>query len=337
MKRIEMFAAELLAAFERRPVLKYVAAGGAAVAALLARAVLAPVIGPGGAYFLYLPVIAAVTYVLGAGPGLLAVAICGFGSYFSFSQPAFEIKMNVRTNARLGLFLLNGAIVVAAISHILRRLGRLEEALAKASDLTQTQAELFRDHAERVAGHLQLLSALLQLRARDEGEADYARVLMNASSRTLLISRLHRSFATSSEERFAFSGFAQRLADAALEARGRPPLVISMEGELALYPEQATSLALMLLECIKMRADQGKPGRIRINFAQDAREGVLTLSEKDPPADGYAPDSPLLRALAEQMGGRLLLGRTKEQGVVRFAFPIDLQPLPAWDPLQALH
>lgn len=319
-------------------VARYAFAAGATLLMLLLRAAFDPVLSPGAYYFLYYPGVVLIAYALGLGPGILAITLAGLMSYFAFSQPAFAIKIDLRANLRLVLFLVSASVLALVAASVRDRLRRLSEHLADASALTHAQATLFRNHADRVAGHLQLLSALLQLKADKEPAVDYSRVLMNAASRTMLISRIHRSFAGSAEEPVKFSAFAERLADAALEARGRPPIIISVEGELSVLPEQATSLAIMLLECINARANNCAPGLVRIILAQQANEGVLTVVEKVPPGmDMGPPDAHLLGAVAEQMGGRIVLGRNEERGVLRFAFPRDLQALPTWHPLEPLH
>lgn len=82
---------------------------------------------------------------------------------------------------------------------------------------------MFHEHAQRTTDHLQLISAILQLRAREEADPTVSRVLTNAASRTLLISRAHREFTGTPDRRIPFEAFALKLVQASA-ARGGPPL-----------------------------------------------------------------------------------------------------------------
>jgi hypothetical protein len=314
---------------------------GLAVLAVLAvagfRATFDAALAPGAYYYLYLPVIAVLAYVLGLAPALFAVVIGGALSYYAFSEPAWTIKADLRANLRLLLFLANGTAIAYLVSHIRTRLGGLDRNVEELSALSKSQAEVFREYAGRVGDHLQLISALLQVKAVQE-DADHARVLMNAASRTMLISRIHRSFLTADGERIDFLAFSNRLAHAALEARGSPPLVVSIEGELELLPEQATSLALVLLDWINSRLVQKPRGAMRITFEQGHNEASLTMVEDEISREDLRQRSmSVVGAISEQMRGQLVLGGAKNRGMLRFVFPTELQPLPNWNPLDPLH
>lgn len=315
---------------------RYGLAVGLVLLVILFRAAFDTALAPGAYYYLYYPAIAVIAYALGFGPALVALTLAGASAYYAFSEPAFQLKTDARANLRLALFLLTSVAVAALIADVRRRLGALSREVSQSSALTRSQAELFREHAERVGDHLQLLSAILQFKARDETEPDYARVLTNAASRTLLISRMHRSFADAGQESIDFLPFAERLADAALEAQRRPPLVIRIEGQLHLLPEQATSLALMLLECINARVTQNPRGVMRITFSERAGEGLLTVSHGSED-DWRGQDTSMLGAIAEQMQGRLVIGAGGDRSVLRFSFPTELQDLPKWEPLVPLN
>jgi two-component sensor histidine kinase len=262
----------------------------------------------------------------------------GLVSYYAFSEPAWSIKTDVRANLRLSLFIGLGAAVAFVVARIRERLNGLNRDVAELSSLSHSQADLFREHATRVSDHLQLISALLQLKAEEEPKSDYSRVVMNAASRTMLISRMHRSFLNAEGERIDFAAFAQRLAHAALASRGHPPLIISIDGELDLLPEQATSLALALLECINARVAQKPRGVMRVALEQHHSEASLTVSEQNiGPEEMRKRSMTLLGAIMEQMRGRLVVGGAKNHAMLHLVFPRELQPIPNWDPLAPLH
>lgn len=288
-------------------------------------------LGTGAYFILYYPAFVVIAYALGNGPVFVSIGIALLFSYFAFTD--VEARAEPTTTVRLALYTLSSTMVALVVIHVRDRLSSLSQDLAKVSALTRGQADLFREHAERVSNHLQLISALLELNAKDEAPGESARVLRNAASRTLLISRMHRSYSSNDIEPIDFAAFATRLADSALEGFGRPPLSIVIEGQLSLLPEQATSLSLVLLECISARAKTNPQGVMKVGLSSFGGEGVLTVSEDA----GGIQDARLLGALAEQMKGRLVLANKDRHGTLRLAFPTEAQPLPKWDPISPLH
>ena len=326
-----------LPALRRHTVGRYALAALAVLFVAALRAVFDAALAPGGYYYLYLPVIALLAYALGLGPALAGVVIGGAFSYYAYSEPAWTVKADLRANLRVFLFFANGAAIAYLVSHVRMRLQGLDRDVEELSLRSKNQAEVFREYAGRVGDHLQLLSALLQVKAV-QADGDQSRVLMNAASRTMLISRLHRSFLAAEGERIDFVAFANQLVHAALESKGSPPLIISVEGELELLPEQATSLALVLLEWINGRLAQKPRGAMRVAFEQNPNESSLTLVEEEISREDLRQRNiAVVGAISEQMRGRLVLGGTRNRGMLRFVFPTELQPIPNWDPLAPLH
>ena len=293
-----------------------------------------PSLGSGAYFILYYPALAWIAYALGAGPTIVSILVALAFSYFIFT-PA-DLRTDPVTPVRMALYLMSAAAVSFLVIRVRERLDGLTQNLADVSALTRGQADLFREHAERVSNHLQLISALLQLQARHENGPQSARVLHNAASRTMLISRMHRAFSNPADEPVDFAAFAELLADSALESHGRPPLSISVDGQLKLSPEHATSLSLVLLECIAARVRQEPRGAMRIQLAERGREGVLTISEEGT-SGTRTRDMHLLGALAEQLEDRLVLAASERRDQVRLTFPTDIMPLPKWDPVAPLH
>ena len=312
--------------------------GGAAAIALAAvaiRGALGPVLGPGAYYFLYYPIVLLVAYGLGVWPSLLCAGIVAATSYVAFVSAAGDGYANLR----FALFVVSAGAMAVIGAHVRTQLQRVDEEMQRTQDLTRGQAELFREHAARVSDHLQLLAGLLQMRIDNEpSEDDYARALMNAASRTMLISRLHRSFAGADGALIEFSSFAQRLADAALAAQDRAGAVVSVDGALMVEREPATSLALVLLECLKAGGEPNASVSIAIALDQGGNEGAMTVTEAGVGENAWRRrDTRLLNALVEQMRGRLVLGSANGRAMLRLAFPTQVQPLPAWRPLAPLN
>lgn len=293
-----------------------------------------PSLGNGAYFILYYPALAWIAYALGVGPVIVSIVVALGFSYFMFTP--LDMRADPVTPVRMGLYLASAGAVAFLVVRVRERLDDLTKNLADVSAQTRGQADLFREHAERVSNHLQLISALLQLQARDQTGPQSARVLHNAASRTMLISRMHRAFSNPADEPVEFAAFAELLADSALESHGRPPLSISVEGQLKLTPEHATSLALVLLECISARVRQEPRGLMRIQLSERGREGVLSIAEEGM-SGARSRDTYLLGALAEQLEGRLVLGANEQRDQLRLTFPTDIMPLPKWDPISPLN
>jgi two-component sensor histidine kinase len=311
---------------------------GAAVSLIVLIAYLrwlgSPSLGSGAYFILYFPALAWIAYALGVGPVVVSILVALGFSYFVFTPT--DLRTEPVVPLRMGLYLVSAAAVAFLVVRVRERLDYLARNLADVSAQTRGQADLFREHAERVSNHLQLISALLQLQARDETGPQSARVLHNAASRTMLISRMHRAFSNPADEPVEFAAFAELLADSALESHGRPPLSISVEGQLKLTPEHATSLALVLLECISARVRQEPRGLMRIQLSERGRDGVLTIAEEGM-SGPRSRDTHLLGALAEQLEGRLVLGANEQREQLRLTFPTDIMPLSKWDPITPLN
>jgi two-component sensor histidine kinase len=162
-------------------------------------------------------------------------------------------------------------------------------------------------------------------------------VLMNAASRSMLISRMHRSFASSRENKIDFKAFAERLAQAVLDASDRPPILIVVEGKLDLPHEQATSVGLVLLEALNARAVSKTRGTIHVTLSEDGRDGVLRVVEEGPGAAASRGDLSVLGALAEQMKGSVVVAADAERAMLHLVFPTEPPPLASFNPLRPFH
>jgi len=183
---------------------------------------LSPYLASGYGYTCFYPGVILSAYWLGGRPGLMAAGL-STAIVYNFMGPApFSFPTDGRTMVSLGFFLVSSLLLIHVLSTIRARLNVLTAKHAEVEALAIGQAELFRDHAQRTTDHLQLISAILQLRARDEADPLVSRVLTNAASRTLLISRTHREFCGGSDRSVPFEAFACKLVEA-VSARGGLP------------------------------------------------------------------------------------------------------------------
>ena len=330
--------ARLVARLRAVPGSAYWGAALLAVASLGMRLLFSPILANGYGFTLFYPAVILSAYWWGGRPALLATAlsavmVCGFG------PTPLAFLSDGRALLSLAFFLISSVLLIHVLSSIRERFSDLARSHARVEALATGQAELFREHAQRTTDHLQLISAILQVRARGEDDAMTARVLTNAASRTLVISRAHRAYVGGEDRTIHFEDFGRRLADAASNRGGLDADRVMFGGAgLELPVEQATALGLILLEYLTTLRAHSPAARLRVILEQRADERVLLLTASGA-ADVPPPRDPaLVQAMTEQLGGSLRGVRSAEGYDIRIAFPAALQPPPRWDPLtHSLH
>lgn len=308
------------------------------LASLALRLLLAPILANGYGFILFYPAVILSAYWLGGRPALLATALSTV-LVFAFGPTPLSFTMDGRALVSLIFFLISSILLIHVLSSIRARFSDLARSHARVEALATGQAELFREHAQRTTDHLQLISAILQVRARGADDPMAARVLTNAASRTLVISRAHRAFADGEGRTIHFEDFARRLADAASDRGGLDAdRVMFGGGDVSIPVEQATALGLVLLEYLTTLRAHSPAARLLVVFEEQGDERVLVLTAAGA-ADLPPPrDAVLVEALTGQLGGSLRMARGPAGCDVRIAFPAALQPPPAWDPLSfSLH
>lgn len=276
-------------------------------------------------YTAFYPMVILSAYFLGRRPAILTAVCSAALGYWCFARPTFAWKADFSNLASLTFFAITSSVAIYFITGMGRALKDLSAAQARAEGLAQSHAELFRELNERVTNHLQLVAALLQLQARDEADGEVSRALAEASARTLLISKVHRNLAGDAGQTLDFDAFARQLLQGALEARGRPPVSVAVqEAGLKLPLDQATSVAIVLLECLESRLQAGAPGALEVSLRGRGGEAVLSVREADGPAVTPA-DPPLRRdlieAMVEQLGGRFTFRAGPLGAVSELVFP----------------
>ena len=250
-----------------------------------------------------------------------------------------SLHMEGRTAVSLSVFLISSLLLIHVLSSIRARFSDLARSHARVEALANGQAELFREHAQRTTDHLQLISAILQVKARGEPDPVVSRVLTNAASRTLVISRTHRAFVGGEDRTVDFEAFARRLADAAARRGGLASTRVAFGGDGVEAPvEQATALGLVLLEYLTTLQAVRPEATLTVSLTEERGVRTLNLTAIGAANMPTPRDMLLVEAMTEQLGGRLLVTRGDEACDIRIAFPAALQPPPAWDPLTfSLH
>lgn len=318
------------ALFERSARARYAGAAGLVLLTIGVRFLVDSImVGSLGMAFFY-PAVILAAYWMGARPAILA-AVLSTAAVLTFQAASSgALTLSTVSWVILLLFVITSGLAIYLISAIRAQLRQLADANGRTEALVLSQASLFRDHAERVTNHLQLIAAILQHTGRAADETEAARVLNNAASRTLLISRMHREFAGDRDRTVDFQAFARKLAQAAA-----PDRHIEIRGEdLHLPPEQATALGLVLLDRLN-----GSRGLVAIKLEAEGGDIAFRMAVEELIAPTPAPrDILLLEAVAAQLRGQLEVEGDADLSVIRLTFPAALQPPPAWTPLEhAVH
>lgn len=331
-------AAAWLAGLRRIPGARYWAALVLVMVSLWVRLLLSPYLASGYGYTCFYPGVILSAYWLGGRPALMAAGLSTVIVYNFMGPAPFSFPTDGRALVSLGFFVISSLLLIHVLSTIRARLNTLTTRHAQVEALAMGQAELFRDHAQRTTDHLQLISAILQLKARDESDPMVSRVLTNAASRTLVISRTHRDFAGGGVRRIPFAAFARKLVEAASAQGGLPSSQVSIGGGARDVPlEQATSLGLVLLEYLNTLKTQRGSAALEVTLDEDGDERSLNLAVTgaEPP---QPDDMPLFEAITEQLGGRMLIACGTAGGGVRITFPAEIRPADDWDPVAvSLH
>jgi two-component sensor histidine kinase len=309
----------------------YAATLGLVLIGLLTRWALDPVFASNHAYTVFYPIVIVSAYFLGGRPAILAMVLSAVIGYWRFDRPAYAFKTDLDSLTSLGFFVMTSSVAIYFITGMARAVAEKTAAQARAERLAQSHATLFGELNERVTNHLQLVAALLQLQAKDEPDKAVARALGEASARTMLISKTHRSLAGGglgeAGELLDFDTFARQLLDATLSARKHPPVRIEFEdGGLWLSSEQATSVAIVLLECLNLRLAADDPGLMRIALRGDRGMGKLRITEVErelAPVPVERGRASLIEAMVEQLRGRFSSRSADEGRVSELTFPLE--------------
>jgi two-component sensor histidine kinase len=331
--------AQAAARLKRIPGATYLGAVLLVAASLAVRLLLDPVLTTGYGFILFYPAVILSAYWLGGRPAILATGLAASIVYIFMGPTPFQFHLQTPAVIWLVVFLISSGLLIHVLSSIRARFHDLVASHARVEALATGQAELFREHAQRTTDHLQLISAILQARARGEIDPTVSRVLANAASRTLVISRTHRAFVGDEGRTIHFEDFARRLADAAAARDGLPAGRVQFGGgDVAVPVEQATALGLVLLEYLTTLGLLRPGATLAVALDEEAQTRTLNLTAVGAADIPPPQDMMLVEAMTEQLGGRLRVTRGHEGCDVRIAFPAALQPPPSWDPLSfSLH
>jgi two-component sensor histidine kinase len=320
----------------------YAATLGLVVVALGLRFLLQPIFGSNNAFTAFYPVVILTAYLFGRRTAIFAAVISGAAAYWCFVEPTFAWKAEAHALAPLVFFAANCAVAIYLIVALLKTVEKVGNDQSRAMATAASHAELFRELNERVSHHLQLVAGVLALQAAGEPEKKVSQALSTASERSVLLSRIHRDFSGRGHEEVEFAAFARQLVRATLVSRNQPIDRIVLEGdELRLPAEQATSLAVALLECVGALLGRQVASRLKISIQVSPAETTLRIADLEPAnsssvttmAGGY-----LLSAVVAQLGGRVEITADSAGGGLDIAFPRSIYSESAVEkPIQTFH
>ncbi len=251
-------------------------------------------------------------------------------AYWAFATPYYGLAFNVQALSAMGFFALTAAIDIYFITGMARAMRKYRLERTRAEILAEGHANLFREYNERTANHLQLLAALLKRQVEGEPGFDHAASLGEALRRTMLISSTHRSLDPGSGRKTEFAAFARQLLKSALDAAGAAHVTVSVENsDIALPPDQAASLAIVLIEWFRTAITllpRDKAGRIGVSLDAAGSDYRLLLTALGQPGDNpdLFPDPvtrQIVAAATDQLGGRLAVSCDHGQLVLELLLP----------------
>lgn len=302
-------------------------AAGAIGLAFLIRYLLDPLFGPDRFVFssFYLAVVV-IAFVAGVVPALVASVVVAPIAYWAFAEPSFAWGTNQGALAAIYFYTLTTAMNILFIALLKRVLAENHQRRIAAEQQAEGHAALFREFNQRSAQHLQLVAALLDALASDDRDGRYAHVVADTSSKTLAIARLHRALDSGGAAETDITAFARHMLLASVESGARQPVAIEVAGDALLLPaEQATSVAVILLEYLRALLDAGAarialaidaPGRTLTLSAQGAGGGALAVGLADP----FARD--VVKAALQQLSGALVDGERARGAALRLSLPL---------------
>ncbi|KRB82826.1 hypothetical protein ASE00_12465 [Sphingomonas sp. Root710] len=277
----------------------------------------------------YLTVVLA-AFFCGSGPAIVASILSALLAYWAFADPVYSMKLNVEALTGMAFFALTCAIDIYFIMGMQRAVQKYRLEHLRAEGLAEGNAILFKELNERTTHHLQLVSALLQARAGEGGDAVYRTALAEASRRTMGIVRAHRAIADEAIAPIDFAGFARQLIQASIETSGQRARPVTISGDRVMFgAEQATSTGVILLEWLgAVAASPPRDMLAPIDLRIDSDELCCTMTltaQMGHVASGIDDISrQLMNAAVEQMNGRF--SWHSEGANVTFSLSVPLAP-----------
>lgn len=323
-----------------RPWIGYMAALILSTCALALRIAADKAMPVGYPYIGFFPAVIVTTFLFGRGPGILAGVLCGIFAWYFFIPPVHSFAPKPGALLSFGFYALVVTIDIALV-HWMQRANRglIGERERNRQLLVQREL-LFRELQHRVSNNLQVVAALLALQKHDVTDERARAVLDEAARRLMLIGKLHRQLHDPSGARLSMAAFFSQLGADLIDVNGKPGIGchVSVDEEIAISPDAAIPLALIVAEAVANALEHGlcdrAEGRIAIQLAR-RNEGEVELRVEDDGRglpDDFDPGRSqnlglrIASTFARQLGGRFEIGRVADRTVVRILLPDEERP-----------
>lgn len=309
---------------------------GAWATAFAIRFLLADWFPPGFPFLTFFPAVVIVAYLAGMRPALLTAVLSGLAAWWFWIGTA-GFDLSVVTGVALAFYVAVVAVDIFFIAGMEAATRKLALEVDRNAALARSRDLLLREVQHRVSNNIQVVSALLRVRASSTSDPGARKALNEASSRTAMIARIQLSLSDADGRATPFETLAAPIAEDALAAAGRPDVTIEiLPSPIALNAEEATPVILTMLECVNNALEHGlaqRPGRITISCRDE--EGERRLEVRDDGA-GLAASFELsttksvglriISALAKQLGGAFSIENGRPGVMTRLSY--DAPPIP---------
>ena len=329
-------AAAVGAILRQKPLFAYGMAVALSTAAVAVRWASLPYFS-GLRYVLLLPAVVVAAWLVGLGPGLLAVALTAAGAVYFLFPPYYSFQFETSGQLiGLGLYVAVAAFL-AGLTHWLTETRNQNIALlAEQDSLVRRQAELLREKDllmrelhHRVKNQVQMATALLRLQARRAGHAATAAALEEAAQRLMTLTRVYERLQVSGSGDIDVGEYLDRVCRDTVEGMAGDRVAIAVEAEsLTLATERAFSVALIANELVSNAVKHGFPddaaGRIDAALKRIDGERVEMsvidngrgVPEGFDLAQASGLGSKIVLGLVDSMAGSLIHTRDRGTGFV---------------------
>jgi len=303
----------------------------AAGLAIVARFGLNDLLPAGFPYLTFFPAVVVCAYYLGLRPAILCAALCGLAAWYWFIPPFAAFALGPPVLWALGFYAFVVAVDIFFIDGMRKALDQLEDERERYAQLAESRDLLYRELHHRVSNNLQVAGALLRLQGQGIADADARHALSQAGERIEVIAKIQRELHDRTGEPAPFRAFAEAILSSAASAAGARVSLTLEGGEAPLHSDQATPVTLVMLESFNNALEHGfgetGSGRVRVSLDQSGETHVLTVRDDGAgPPDGFDPATSkslglrIVRAMAQQLGGRFEMAREDGWTVCRLSY-----------------
>lgn len=307
-----------------RPVLRWVFAVAAFVIAFAIRYELDAQLPVGFPYLSFFPAVIITAFFAGIRPGIVVALAGGIASWYFFIPPLNSFELTGGSVLALAFYVFIVTVDIALIHWMQLALQRVTVEKEAASRYAGERDLLFQEMQHRVSNNLGVVSALLNAQSRGTTNPEATAVLLQASARIGLISKIQRQLHDPGKQLLDMGPYLAQLGPDLLEASGIEGVRYEIDVEtVELSADMAVPIGLIATELISNSIEHGRvPGQggmIRVTLGRDGagKDGgsvplVLRVADDGPGwPEGFSPAASrnlgmrIVVSLTQQIGGRL--------------------------------